>query len=243
MAHVVTERCVDCRYTDCCAVCPVECFWEVTDPAMLVIDPVTCIDCGLCIPECPIYAIYPLAEVPEPYQEWIQKNEDLFAKGTNFTEQTDPLDSAIPLDEIHAREKSKGWNVKDPSAVAEDEGGGGGGAPAAAAAPPPVAPRPVASDEAAEEVPMAPKTPPRAPLDFRVGARIKIGHRVGDVQEMRKGGGGYGGYHDVKVHLEGDQRPVWYLYSALQTFRDQGELEIVDPGPPPNIFQKLFGGA
>ena len=85
MSHVVTERCVDCRYTDCCAVCPVECFWEIEDPAMLVIDPQTCIDCGLCIPECPIYAIYPESEVPEPYQEWTKKNAELFAKGKNIT--------------------------------------------------------------------------------------------------------------------------------------------------------------
>ena len=39
MTHVVTGRCVDCRYTDCCTVCPVECFYETKDPAMLVIDP------------------------------------------------------------------------------------------------------------------------------------------------------------------------------------------------------------
>ena len=35
MAHVVTERCVDCRYTDCCAVCPVDCFYQIESPAML----------------------------------------------------------------------------------------------------------------------------------------------------------------------------------------------------------------
>ena len=41
MTHVVTGRCVDCRYTDCCTVCPVDCFWETKDPALLVIDPET----------------------------------------------------------------------------------------------------------------------------------------------------------------------------------------------------------
>ena len=51
MTHVVTGRCVDCRYTDCCTVCPVECFYETKDPAMLVIDPDTCIDCELCVPD------------------------------------------------------------------------------------------------------------------------------------------------------------------------------------------------
>ena len=57
MTHVVTGRCVDCRYTDCCTVCPVECFYEVKDLAMLVIDPDTCIDCELCVPECPILSL------------------------------------------------------------------------------------------------------------------------------------------------------------------------------------------
>ena len=67
MAHVVTERCVDCRYTDCCAVCPVDCFYETESPAMLVIDPDTCIDCGLCIPECPIQAIWTEDELPDAW--------------------------------------------------------------------------------------------------------------------------------------------------------------------------------
>ena len=65
MPHVVVGRCVDCRYTDCCTVCPVDCFYEVENPAMLVIDPDTCIDCELCVPECPINAVYPESEVPE----------------------------------------------------------------------------------------------------------------------------------------------------------------------------------
>ena len=28
MTHVVCEPCVDCKYTDCVVVCPVECFYE-----------------------------------------------------------------------------------------------------------------------------------------------------------------------------------------------------------------------
>src|SRR5574337_1023138 len=81
MPHVVTGRCVDCKYTDCCAVCPVDCFYEIDDPRMLVIDPDTCIDCQLCVPECPIHAIYEAEEVPAPYQEWIAKNVELFKTG------------------------------------------------------------------------------------------------------------------------------------------------------------------
>lgn len=42
MAHVVTEPCILCKYTDCVDVCPVDCFRE--GPNFLVIDPDECID-------------------------------------------------------------------------------------------------------------------------------------------------------------------------------------------------------
>lgn len=114
MAHIVTSRCVDCRYTDCCTVCPVDCFWEIKDPAMLLIDPDTCIDCGLCIEECPIRAIYPEEDCPEPYNEWIQKNADLYADGENLSENIGALPDALTLDQIHEREKADGLDVSDP---------------------------------------------------------------------------------------------------------------------------------
>lgn len=119
MPHVVTARCMDCRYTDCAAVCPVQCFWEVTEPAnMLVIDPGTCIDCGLCIPECPINAIYPDSELPEHYAEWATFNAELFSAGTNVTTKMGPLPTAVGLDEIRKREAQAGWPSTEPSSAA-----------------------------------------------------------------------------------------------------------------------------
>ncbi len=115
MAHVVTARCVDCRYTDCVEACPVDCFWEIKDPHMLVIDPDTCIDCTLCIPECPIGAIWTEDELPEEYSSWTQKNADLWESGENVTEVTGPLDGAKSLEQIHAEEQGKGWEIDDPS--------------------------------------------------------------------------------------------------------------------------------
>ena len=56
MTHIVSESCIRCKYTDCVDVCPVDCFRE--GPNMLVIDPDECIDCAVCIPECPVNAIY-----------------------------------------------------------------------------------------------------------------------------------------------------------------------------------------
>ena len=56
MTFVVTEPCIRCKYTDCVDVCPVDAFRE--GPNFLVIDPDECIDCAVCVPECPVSAIY-----------------------------------------------------------------------------------------------------------------------------------------------------------------------------------------
>jgi NAD-dependent dihydropyrimidine dehydrogenase PreA subunit len=52
MTYVVDEKCIKCKTTDCVAVCPVNCFYEGEN--MLVIHPDECIDCGVCVPECPV---------------------------------------------------------------------------------------------------------------------------------------------------------------------------------------------
>ena len=63
MTYVVTETCIKCKYTDCVDVCPVDCFRE--GPNMLVIDPDECIDCTLCVAECPVEAIFAEDDVPD----------------------------------------------------------------------------------------------------------------------------------------------------------------------------------
>jgi ferredoxin len=71
MTHVVTEACIKCKYMDCVDVCPVECFYEGEN--MLVINPEECIDCGVCIPECPIDAIQ--ADTMEEAEKWVVHNQ------------------------------------------------------------------------------------------------------------------------------------------------------------------------
>ncbi|UAT43036.1 ferredoxin family protein [Anaplasmataceae bacterium AB001_6] len=56
MTHLVGSKCIRCKYTDCVEVCPVDCFYE--NHEMLAIDPEECIDCGACVGQCPINAIY-----------------------------------------------------------------------------------------------------------------------------------------------------------------------------------------
>jgi ferredoxin len=74
MTYVVVEPCVDCKYTDCAAVCPVEAFHELPD--RLYINADTCIDCDACVPECPVEAIFADNNVPENYAHWTQINID-----------------------------------------------------------------------------------------------------------------------------------------------------------------------
>ena len=73
MTYVITENCIKCKYTDCVEVCPVDCFHE--GPNMLVIDPDECIDCGACVPECPVDAIFADTDVPDEEEFWIERNE------------------------------------------------------------------------------------------------------------------------------------------------------------------------
>jgi ferredoxin len=75
MTYVVTESCVKCKYTDCVDVCPVDCFRE--GPNMLVIDPDECIDCTLCVAECPVEAIFAEDDVPADQKEFIPMNAEL----------------------------------------------------------------------------------------------------------------------------------------------------------------------
>ena len=75
MTHIVTESCIRCKYTDCVVVCPVDCFRE--GPNMLVIDPDECIDCAVCIPECPVNAIYAEEDTPADQMNFIKLNVEL----------------------------------------------------------------------------------------------------------------------------------------------------------------------
>ena len=82
MAVVVTAQCIKCKYTDCVEVCPVDCFYE--GEVMVVINPDECIDCGLCEPECPEFAI-----IPDSYgsaQQWVEINRKFSAQWPRISE-------------------------------------------------------------------------------------------------------------------------------------------------------------
>ena len=84
MTYVVTENCIRCKYTDCVEVCPVDCFHE--GPNFLVIDPDECIDCTLCVPECPVNAIFAEDDLPEDQKQYTGINAELAKKWPVLTE-------------------------------------------------------------------------------------------------------------------------------------------------------------
>ena len=73
MSYIIGKPCESTCDTACVAVCPVDCIhgpinpegrgeevagMEIGPKDMLYINPDECIDCGACLPECPVEAIY-----------------------------------------------------------------------------------------------------------------------------------------------------------------------------------------
>ena len=92
MTYVVTENCIKCRYTDCVDVCPVDCF--VQGPNFLAINPDECIDCAVCVPECPANAIYADVDLPDDQKEFLTINAELSKIWPSITKKVSPLPDA-----------------------------------------------------------------------------------------------------------------------------------------------------
>lgn len=103
MPHVVTDACVLCKYTDCVDVCPVDCFHE--GPNFVVIDPDECIDCAICVPECPASAIFASEDVPGDMQEYIALNAELSKTWPSITRAKAALADADKWKEIKGKLK------------------------------------------------------------------------------------------------------------------------------------------
>src|SRR5699024_1044604 len=82
-------------------VCPVDCFHE--GPNFLVIDPEECIDCTLCIPECPAEAIFQDDAVPEDQQDFLRINAELSQRWPVITELKDPPPDAKEWDGVSGK--------------------------------------------------------------------------------------------------------------------------------------------
>jgi ferredoxin len=89
MTYLVTENCINCKHTDCVSVCPVDCFYE--GPNFLAINPDECIDCGVCVPECPVDAIVADNNTDINVVMWHDLNKRLSMKWPNISKKKDPL--------------------------------------------------------------------------------------------------------------------------------------------------------
>jgi len=92
MTFLVTENCIKCKFTDCVAVCPVDCFHE--GPNFLAINPDECIDCGVCVPECPADAIVADNDATVDVPFWRDLNKKLSNQWPVITRKKDPLPDA-----------------------------------------------------------------------------------------------------------------------------------------------------
>jgi NAD-dependent dihydropyrimidine dehydrogenase PreA subunit len=86
MAYIIAEPCIGTKDTACVDSCPVDCIHPKQDEegfeaaTQLYIDPVECIDCGACVPVCPVTAIFVLDELPEKWKDYERINTEHFQK-------------------------------------------------------------------------------------------------------------------------------------------------------------------
>ena len=86
MAYIIAEPCIGTKDTACVDACPVDCIHPKKDEPnfaeaeMLYIDPVECIDCGACVPVCPVSAIFALDDLPAKWNEFTPKNAAYFGR-------------------------------------------------------------------------------------------------------------------------------------------------------------------
>ena len=81
MPFIITDPCIDTKDSACVDVCPVDCIHPRKDEPefavtkMLYVHPEECIDCGACVPACPVAAIYDSVEsVPGTQTTLVEAN-------------------------------------------------------------------------------------------------------------------------------------------------------------------------
>lgn len=103
MAHVIIDACEGIKDTGCVDVCPVDCIHPRPDEAdfatepMLYIDRATCIDCGLCVDECPVAAIMREDDLPEAQARFVQINDAYYARRRGADDSATSRDASSQL--------------------------------------------------------------------------------------------------------------------------------------------------
>jgi ferredoxin len=87
MTFVITDPCINTKDTACVDVCPVDCIHprkdepEFEQATMLYIHPDECIDCGACVPACPVSAIYDSPETTPASQKQLVEANAVYRAG------------------------------------------------------------------------------------------------------------------------------------------------------------------
>jgi len=113
MTFVVTEACIRCKYTDCVSVCPMDCFYE--GPEFLVINPDECIDCSICVAECPVGAIVSESDIADDQKHFIEINRVL-SQDAGYTRLSRPK-NPLPNHEHWAKVANKLEFLEYPESV------------------------------------------------------------------------------------------------------------------------------
>ncbi len=74
--YVITEPCIGAKDGSCTRVCPVECISPGDD--QYYINPDECVECGACVPVCPVNAVFNEAVVPPVWKAYVDKNAAFF---------------------------------------------------------------------------------------------------------------------------------------------------------------------
>ena len=91
MPFIITDPCIGTKDTACVDVCPVDCIHprkdepEFETATMLYIHPEECIDCGACVPACPVAAIYDSVESTPASQKTLVEANAIFRAGDAAT--------------------------------------------------------------------------------------------------------------------------------------------------------------
>jgi ferredoxin len=87
MPFIITDPCIGTKDAACVDVCPVDCIHPRRDEAefdqttMLFIHPDECIDCGACVPACPVVAIYDSVDATPLHQKDLIEANSVYRSG------------------------------------------------------------------------------------------------------------------------------------------------------------------
>jgi NAD-dependent dihydropyrimidine dehydrogenase PreA subunit len=76
LPFIIGSPCIDVLDRGCIDECPVDCIYE--GERKLYINPNECIDCGACLPTCPVEAISMDRRAPEAEKPFIRDNDEFF---------------------------------------------------------------------------------------------------------------------------------------------------------------------